>query len=203
LISVAHEEGKLNDLRAILGNDVAIKASREGKLPYPDGTIIARLAWSYDPLEESEKAFAVSNLSWPGNPRTEFNSWSRTQENTPQPAAGGSLTLTTANPPTRRCTTPAFPATRPSKLAIDRDMSENQIVESSFTAIINASTAPSGVSDNSPAGSTTCLSRYALIADADQVHSAMYPGSIFGPLFTPPLTSLRRGAERGDSHGVG
>ena len=44
LISVAHEEGNLNDLRAILGNDIAIKASREGKLPYPDGTIIARLA---------------------------------------------------------------------------------------------------------------------------------------------------------------
>jgi hypothetical protein len=57
LISVAREEGDLNDLRAILGNDVAIKASREGQLPYPDGTIIARLAWSYDPLEESEKAF--------------------------------------------------------------------------------------------------------------------------------------------------
>jgi hypothetical protein len=57
LISVAHEEGSLNDLRAILGNDIAIKASREGKLPFPDGTIIARLAWSYDPLEESEKAF--------------------------------------------------------------------------------------------------------------------------------------------------
>jgi hypothetical protein len=57
LISVAHEEGDLNDLRAILGNDIAIKASREGKLPYPDGTIIARIAWSYHPLEESEKAF--------------------------------------------------------------------------------------------------------------------------------------------------
>src|SRR4051794_20167864 len=57
LISVAHEEGNLNDLRAILSNDVAIGASREGKLPFPDGTIIARLAWSYDPLEESEKAF--------------------------------------------------------------------------------------------------------------------------------------------------
>jgi Cytochrome P460 len=57
LISVAHEEGKLNDLRAILGNDVAIQAAQEGKLPYPDGSIIARLAWSYDPLEESEKAF--------------------------------------------------------------------------------------------------------------------------------------------------
>ena len=57
LISVAHEAGNLNDLRAILGNEVAIKASREGKLPFPDGTIIARLAWSYDPLAESEKAF--------------------------------------------------------------------------------------------------------------------------------------------------
>jgi cytochrome P460 len=57
LISVAHEEGNLNDLRAILGNDVAVNASREGKLPYPDGAIIARLAWSYHPLEESEKAF--------------------------------------------------------------------------------------------------------------------------------------------------
>ncbi len=57
LISVAHEEGMLNDLRAILGNDVAIRASREGKVPYPDGTIIARLAWRYDPLEESSKAF--------------------------------------------------------------------------------------------------------------------------------------------------
>src|SRR6266571_8435416 len=57
LISVAHEEGNLNDLRAILGNDVAIRAAREGKLPFPDGTIIVRLAWSYDPLQESSKAF--------------------------------------------------------------------------------------------------------------------------------------------------
>ena len=58
LISVAHEEGSLNDLRAILGNDIAIEASRKGQLPFPDGAIIARLAWSYyDPLEESSKAF--------------------------------------------------------------------------------------------------------------------------------------------------
>jgi hypothetical protein len=57
LISVAHEEGNLNDLRAILGNDAAIKAAREGTLPFPDGTIIARVAWSYDPLEVNGKAF--------------------------------------------------------------------------------------------------------------------------------------------------
>jgi hypothetical protein len=60
LISVAHEEGNLDDLRALLGNDVAIKAYREGKLPFPDGTIIARLAWSYVPSEENNKAFGRS-----------------------------------------------------------------------------------------------------------------------------------------------
>jgi hypothetical protein len=57
LISVAHEAGDLNDLRAILGNDIAIKAYREQKLPFPDGTIIARLAWSYVPSEENNKVF--------------------------------------------------------------------------------------------------------------------------------------------------
>src|ERR1700720_1201629 len=69
LISVAHEEGNLDDLRAILGNDVAIKAAREGQLPFPDGTIIARLAWSYDPLEESSKAFGHPQSFVAGPPK--------------------------------------------------------------------------------------------------------------------------------------
>lgn len=57
LISVAHEAGNLNDLRAILGNDPAIKSYRDGTLPFPDGTIIARLAWAYTPSEENNKVF--------------------------------------------------------------------------------------------------------------------------------------------------
>jgi hypothetical protein len=57
LVSVAHEEGKLNDLRAVLGNDIAVNAYRKGTRPFPDGTIIARLAWSYDPSEENNKVF--------------------------------------------------------------------------------------------------------------------------------------------------
>src|SRR4051812_6306073 len=69
LISVAHEEGNLNDLRAILGNDVAVAASRGGKLPYPDGTIIARLAWTYHPLGESGKAFGRPPSFVAGPPR--------------------------------------------------------------------------------------------------------------------------------------
>jgi Cytochrome P460 len=67
LISVAHEEGNLNDLRALLGNDVAIKAYREGKLPFPDGTIIARLAWSYLPSEENNKVFGRAQSFVPGS----------------------------------------------------------------------------------------------------------------------------------------
>jgi hypothetical protein len=69
LISVAHEEGNLNDLRAILGNDVAIQAYREEKLPFPDGAIIARLAWSYDPSEQNNKVFGRSQSFVAGAPK--------------------------------------------------------------------------------------------------------------------------------------
>jgi hypothetical protein len=69
LISVAREEGKLDDLRAILGNDTAIKAFREGERPFPDGTIIARLAWSHEPLAESEAAFGQPQSFVAGAPK--------------------------------------------------------------------------------------------------------------------------------------
>ena len=57
LISVAHEEGDLKDIRAILGNDTAIATYRAGKLPFPDGTVIARIAWRHVPSEENNKVF--------------------------------------------------------------------------------------------------------------------------------------------------
>jgi hypothetical protein len=60
LVSVAHEEATFNDLRAQLGNDVAIKAYREGKLPFPDGAIIAGVHWNYVPSEENNKVFGRS-----------------------------------------------------------------------------------------------------------------------------------------------
>jgi hypothetical protein len=67
LISVAHEEGELNDLRAILGNDEAIKAYRTGKLPFPEGTIIARIAWRHVPSDENNKAFGRAQSFVPGD----------------------------------------------------------------------------------------------------------------------------------------
>jgi len=68
VISVAHEAGNNNDLRAVLGNDVAVKAYRENKLPFPDGAIIARLAWSYVPSEENDKVFGRAQSFVAGAP---------------------------------------------------------------------------------------------------------------------------------------
>ena len=45
LISVAAVGPPVNDVRAKLGNDVAIRDLRQGTIPYRDGAIIARLAW--------------------------------------------------------------------------------------------------------------------------------------------------------------
>src|SRR5262245_24753574 len=57
VVSVAHEAGTLNDIRAVLGNDKAIKAYRAGKLPFPEGAIIGRIDCSYVPSEENNKVF--------------------------------------------------------------------------------------------------------------------------------------------------
>jgi hypothetical protein len=57
LISVAHEEGNLNSFASILGNDIAIRAYRDGTLPFPDGAIIAALHYKFVPSAENNKAF--------------------------------------------------------------------------------------------------------------------------------------------------
>jgi Cytochrome P460 len=67
LISVAHEEGSLNDIRAVLGNDKAIRAYRAGAPPFPDTTIIARIAWAYVPSEENDKVFGRAQSFVPGS----------------------------------------------------------------------------------------------------------------------------------------
>jgi Cytochrome P460 len=52
LVAPSEEADPLNELRAILGNAVAIKAFRDGTLPFPDGTILAKLAWKHVPSAE-------------------------------------------------------------------------------------------------------------------------------------------------------
>ena len=68
LISVAHEEGNLNDIRAVLGTDLAFNAARGGILPYPDGAIVARLAWRYLSSEENNAVFGRSQSFVAGPP---------------------------------------------------------------------------------------------------------------------------------------
>ena len=57
VISVSHEAGNINSIGAVLGNDVAVKAYREGKLPFPEGSIIAAVHYAYVPSEENNKVF--------------------------------------------------------------------------------------------------------------------------------------------------
>jgi hypothetical protein len=68
LISLTHEEGSFNQLRAQLGNDIAIKAYREGKLPFPDGAMIVALHWTRVPSDEDNKVFGRVQAFVAGSP---------------------------------------------------------------------------------------------------------------------------------------
>jgi hypothetical protein len=72
VVSVAHEAGNLNDIRAILGNDIAIKAYREGKLPFPEGAIVGRIAWSHVASEENNKTFGRDQSFVAGSPTDSY-----------------------------------------------------------------------------------------------------------------------------------
>jgi hypothetical protein len=47
--------GKAGQLRAQLGNDIAIKALKKGNLPFPDGAIIVALHWTRVPSDDNNK----------------------------------------------------------------------------------------------------------------------------------------------------
>jgi hypothetical protein len=49
---------KIDQLRAQLGNDIAIKAFKEGTLPFPDGAIIVANHWTRVPSETNNKVLA-------------------------------------------------------------------------------------------------------------------------------------------------
>ena len=57
MVAVSHEAGTLDGLQDILGNALAMKAFRDGTLPFPDGAILAKLAWKHVPLAEIDGAF--------------------------------------------------------------------------------------------------------------------------------------------------
>jgi len=51
--------GELKQLRAELGNDLAIKAFRDGTRPFPDGAMIAALHWNEESSDFDNQALAT------------------------------------------------------------------------------------------------------------------------------------------------
>jgi Cytochrome P460 len=52
LIAPALEDAPLNELRAVLGNRIAVDAFLRGTRPFPDGAILVKLAWKRRPSPE-------------------------------------------------------------------------------------------------------------------------------------------------------
>src|SRR5262249_4447515 len=78
VISVAAVGGEQNDLRVKLGNDIAIDAYRRGARSFPDGAIIARLAYQQTiPEADNELLRGVLERRMPAEQVTRLLSESR------------------------------------------------------------------------------------------------------------------------------
>jgi hypothetical protein len=64
LVAPALEGEPLDELRAVVGNSVAIDAYRKGTRPFPDGTVLVKLAWR----RVASPDFAPASV--PGQPTT-------------------------------------------------------------------------------------------------------------------------------------
>ena len=115
LISVAHEEGSLNDLRAQLGNDIAVKAYRDGTLPFPDGSMIVAMHWDYVASEDNNKVFGQKQSFVAGDLK---NIQVMVKDSKKYASTGGwaSEILKTALRPTRRNIKPVFRVTNPQRI---------------------------------------------------------------------------------------
>jgi hypothetical protein len=45
------------ELKGIVGNSISLKAYRDGKLPFPDGSVLVKLSWKREPLDGFDGAF--------------------------------------------------------------------------------------------------------------------------------------------------
>ncbi|WP_377159034.1 cytochrome P460 family protein [Roseateles sp. UC29_93] len=64
LVGVATEDAPLDELRAVVGNRIAIDAYRLGQLPFPDGAMLVKLAWK----RQRSTEFPAATV--PGQPTT-------------------------------------------------------------------------------------------------------------------------------------
>ncbi|MET0338470.1 MAG: cytochrome P460 family protein [Caulobacter sp.] len=56
LIAPALEDAPLDEIRVVLGNPKAVEAAHSGRLPYPDGAVLVKLAWKQKRSAQFESA---------------------------------------------------------------------------------------------------------------------------------------------------
>lgn len=56
MIAPAQEAPPLDELRVVLGNRIAMRSYREGRLPFADGSVLVKLAWKREQSDEFEPA---------------------------------------------------------------------------------------------------------------------------------------------------
>jgi hypothetical protein len=70
LVAPSQEAGNLDELRGILGNAAAIKGYREGATSFPEGSILAKVAWKRVPSVGDDGALGRFQAFVPGRATT-------------------------------------------------------------------------------------------------------------------------------------
>jgi Cytochrome P460 len=66
VVAPSQEAGSLDELRVILGNAISMEAYREGRLPFPDGAMLAKVAWKRVPSARDDGALGSPEAFVPG-----------------------------------------------------------------------------------------------------------------------------------------
>jgi hypothetical protein len=109
VVAISHRTDN-NSLRAILGNDVAVRAARAGQVnPWPDGSVLAKVMWKDATHERCPAATVPGDFA-----QVEFM---LKDSNTRQPAAGasrgGAVGISRPTGKMRTLSRSALAATRP------------------------------------------------------------------------------------------
>jgi hypothetical protein len=114
LVNVGHEAANLNDFRVVLGNDIAYKAFRDGTRPFPDGAMIARLAWKYVPSAENNAVFGKEQSFVTGAP-TNLEFMVKDSKKFPETAGWGFAQFTDGKPDSEELHKTCFSCHGPAK----------------------------------------------------------------------------------------
>ena len=108
-ISIAREDAPIDDIRVIVGNDTAIGAYRAGRQPFPEGTIIARLAYAYDESQENNAAFGRSQSHVAGHPKNGLQFMLKDSKVYPRTGGWGFAQFNDGKPVDEAMLKPCFP----------------------------------------------------------------------------------------------